>query len=281
MIHRTLSLKNADGETVYFDLRYAEGTAQAPVVILLHGFKGFKNWGFFPDLATSLARSDYVTVAMNFSRNGIGADGKNFTALDAFAKNTISHELQDVQLVIEALQQGKIGNHIVDAERIGLFGHSRGAAVALLTALEVDDLISAVVTWGAVGNLFRYSLEQIEQWEKQGFIEVVNQRTGQVMRMNRDYWDDLQKNREKFDLYTRIGEMEAPTLFIHGANDQAVSAEESVKLHENCGAVSKRLEIIEDADHTLGIKHPFEKSTRAYSIAKDLTESWFDRHLKF
>ncbi|WP_457566682.1 alpha/beta hydrolase family protein [Caldithrix abyssi] len=281
MIYRTQSIRNASGEIIRFDLRYPEGTSDAPAIIILHGFKGFKDWGFFPDLATSLAFSDYVTITLNFSRNGIGSDGKNFTALEAFARNTISHELEDVQTLIDAIKGGRIDNHVINPEAIGLLGHSRGAAVALLSALENEEHIGAVVTWAAVGNLYRYSEEEISAWKAQGYKEVVNQRTGQVMRMNATYLEDLEKNKEKFDLYHRIEDLEAPTLFIHGSEDTTVSPEESEKLHERCGAYSKRLEIIEGANHTFGIKHPFEKSTEPYAIARDLTESWFDRHLKY
>ena len=281
MIYRTQSIPNASGESIRFDLRYAEGTADAPVIILLHGFKGFKDWGFFPDLATSLAYSDYVTITLNFSRNGIGSDGKTFSNLEAFAQNTISHELEDVQTVLQAIKQGKIDNHVINPESIGLFGHSRGGAVALLTALQHEDDIGAVVTWAAVGNLLRYSNEEIQQWQQTGYLEVLNQRTGQVMRVNKTYLEDLQQNKDKFDLYRRVEDLEIPTLFIHGTDDPTVSHQESEILHRNCGAYSKRLELIEGADHTFGIKHPFEKSSQAYSIAKDLTESWFDRHLKF
>ena len=281
MIYRTKSILNPAGEKIHFDLRYTEGTADAPVIIILHGFKGFKDWGFFPDLATSLAYSDYVTITLNFLRNGIGSDGKSFNNLEAFANNTISHELADVQTVIQAIKQGKIDNHAINPDAIGLIGHSRGGAVALLTALENEDDIGAVVTWAAVGNLYCYSEEQIKQWQQQGYIEVVNQRTGQVLRMNKSYLDDLEANKQKFDLYGRIEDLEIPTLFIHGSDDTTISPEESEMLHEKCGAYSKRLEIIEGSDHTFGIKHPFEKSTEAYAVARDLTESWFDRHLKY
>ncbi len=280
MIFRTLTLNNAFNEPIRFDLRYAEGTTNAPVIILLHGFKGFKDWGFFPDLATSLVYSDYVTITLNFSKNGIGADGKTFTELENFAQNTISLELSDVETILQAIKKGQIDNHAINPEAIGLVGHSRGGAVALLTALEHDD-IGAVVTWAPVGDLYRFRDEQIKQWQTQGYIEVLNQRTGQIFKMNRTYWDDLQKNKEKFNLFERIQDLDVPALFIHGSEDETVPVEDSKQLYENCGAYSKRLEIIDGTDHTFGIKHPFEKATEPYNIAKDLTESWFDRHLKY
>ena len=281
MIRRLLTVPNKTDSVIHFDLRYSEGTSQAPVIIILHGFKGFKDWGFFPDLGTSLARSDYVTLSMNFSKNGIGPDGKSFTAFEDFAANTISQELEDVQTVVQAILDGKIGRQVIDPERIGILGHSRGGAVALLSALEFEDEIGAVVTWATVGNLFRYSDEQLKQWQEQGYLEVESKTLKRPLKVNWSYWQDLEANRDRYDLPERIKELEAPALFIHGDADKTIPAEESKLLYENCGAPSKRLEIIENTDHTFGIRHPFEVGSEAYYIARDLTESWFDHHLKY
>ncbi len=281
MIRRLLSVANHTDSVIHFDLRYSEGTSQAPLIIILHGFKGFKDWGFLPELATSLSRSDYVTLSMNFSKNGIGPDGKTFTALDDFAANTISQELSDVQMVLEAVLNGKIGKQVIDPERIGILGYSRGGAVALLSALEFEDTIGAVVTWATVGNLFRYSDEQLKQWQEQGYLEVQSKFVKQPLKVNWSYYQDLQENIERYNLPERIKELETPTLFIHGDADKTVPSEESKQLFENCGAPSKRLEILEETDHTFGIRHPFEVGSEAYYIARDLTESWFDHHLKY
>lgn len=279
MIRRLLSIKNEADEPIHFDLRYHEGASQAPVVILLHGFMSSKDWGFIPDLARTLIRSDYVTVALNFSRNGIGRDGKSFTALEKFAENTISQELSDVRAVVRAIRNGSIGKQVIDPERIGIFGHSRGGGIAVLSALEMPEEIGAVVTWSAVSRFGRFTEDELEQLKTQGFVEV--ETTNNKFRINRSFLDDLQQNQEKFDLVRRIEDLESPILFIHGGADSFVPPAESEELYENCGSASKRLEIIEEADHTFGIRHPFEVGTEAYNIAKDLTESWFDRHLKY
>ncbi|RLD16169.1 hypothetical protein DRI50_02515 [candidate division KSB1 bacterium] len=280
MIRRLLTEPN-DDSVIHFDLRYSEGTSRAPVIIILHGFRGFKDWGFFPDLAASLARSDYVTLSMNFSKNGIGPDGKSLTALDDFAQNTISHELADVRTVVQAILDEKIGKQVIDPERIGIIGHSRGGAVALLSALEFEEEIGAVVTWAVMGNLYRYSEEQIKQWQEQGYLEVESKSLKQPLKVNWSYWQDLEANRERYDLPERMKEFYTPTLFIHGASDNVISPEESKLLYENCASPSKRLEIIEETGHTFGVRHPFEVGSEAYYIARDLTESWFDHHLKY
>jgi len=280
MIRKSISVKNKSNEDITLDLLYDEGTREAPTILILHGFKGFKDWGFFPEISRSLSLSGYVTLCMNFSRNGIGMDPHRLTEIGKFADNTLSHEMDDVAAVLENIRNGNIGKRIINPDLIGIFGHSRGGSVALLSALENQDIIQAVVTWSAPGDLYRYSPEQIELWNKQGFIEVENPQTKQVMRLNKTYLDDLNKNKKRFSLTERITEMEIPVLFVHGASDTSVPTTDSELLYENCGSDFKRVEIIEEAGHTFGIRHPFEVRNPEYETAYDLTEYWFDTYVK-
>ncbi|MEJ2055758.1 MAG: alpha/beta fold hydrolase [Calditrichaceae bacterium] len=278
MIRKSYTLHNKSNEDLLLDLRYDEGTRDAPGIIIMHGFKGFKDWGFFPNLAGRMTASGYATICFNFSRNGIGSDLNNFTEPDKFANDTYSHQLADAETVLEAVKSGAIGKNIIDPEKLGILGHSRGGAIAILTARNHEDDFQALVTWSSISNLFRYSEEQIKQWEKQGYIEIENARTKQMMRINKTFWDDLNKNRKKYDIIEAVKEVEIPSLFVHGDQDTSVPYSESEALEENCSAYSKRMELIEGANHTYGIKHPFENETDAYETACTLTEHWFDNN---
>ena len=279
MVRKVYHIPNKHNEDIALDLRFEEGSRDVPTIIILHGFKGFKDWGFFPDLGRRLTQAGYATVCFNFSRNGVGANPEEFSELDKFAENSYSHELDDVKTVIQAIESGSIGKNIIDCERLGIVGHSRGGAVALLSVRELDDRFMAVTTWATIGNLYRYSKDEVVQWEEHGYIEIKNTRTGQMMRINKSFWEDLQANRERFDLPQAVSELEIPALFIHGADDTSVPPKESEELYERCGSFQKKLEIIESAGHTFGIRHPFEMPTQEYELAVNLTENWFDRHL--
>jgi uncharacterized protein len=278
MIRKSYTLQNKHKEDLLLDLRYDEGTREAPTIIIMHGFKGFKDWGFFPNLASRMTASGYATVCFNFTRNGIGSDLKNFTELDKFAENTYSHELADLETVLEAIKSGQIGNNIIDPEKLGIMGHSRGGAIAVLGVRDHQNDFQAMVTWSTISNLYRYSDDQIKHWESKGFIEIENSRTNQMMRLNKVFWDDLNKNKKRFDLIKAVKDIEIPSLFVHGVEDTSVSPSESEELHDNCNAYSKRLELIEGANHTFGIKHPFESDTTEYETACTLTEHWFDNN---
>lgn len=279
MIRKSITLQNKFNEDLLLDLRYDEGTRDAPTIIIAHGFKGFKDWGFFPDLCRRLNDSGYASICFNFSRNGIGKDPHNFTELDKFAENTCSHELADLEVILKAIKTESIGKRIINPEQLGLLGHSRGGAIASITAQRHPNDFLALVTWSSIANLFRYSEEQIKAWGENGYIEVENSRTKQIMRLNKSFWDDLTKNQTKFDLLKIIGKVEIPSLFIHGAEDTSVPVTESETLHQHSGAYLKRLEIIEEANHTFGIRHPFDTPTPEYETACYLTEHWFDSNL--
>ncbi len=279
MLRKTIRIKNASQEDIYLDLRHREDAHQNPVVVIIHGFKGFKDWGFFPELSERLALAGYIVVTPNLSRNGIGYDYHTFQNLDKFAQDTHSHELDDIRMVIKHIQDGKIARNTADISRLALLGHSRGGGSAVLLAAELGDQVATLVTWAAVDSFYRYSPEQIAQWEKNGFIEIENSRTKQMMRINKTFWDDLSKNKKKFDILAAAQKLENPALFVHGKNDVSVDPSEAENLHEKCASYVKRLELIEEAGHTFNIKHPMEKSDPAFDTACDITENWLDNYL--
>jgi dienelactone hydrolase len=265
MMRKSFTLLNRENEIIRGDLHYRSGIREAPAIIICHGFKGFKNWGFFPVLAERLADDGYVAVTFNFSRNGIGSDMQNFTELDKFAKNTLSHELSDLKLIIDQIYEKKIGDGFIDTERIGLLGHSRGGGVALLHAAQ-NTRIKALVTWAAISTFHRYDDEQTERWQKNGFIEIENLRTKQMLRLDKEVLDDLLKNRLKLDILAAAQKIKIPTLVIHGDQDTSVPVDEGKVIHENLGCEIKTLEIIEDADHTFQINHPMNSISEYYNI---------------
>ena len=87
MQERAFSVENDRGDTVHGDVRFVEDGSVKPVVVFCHGFKGFKDWGPFPEWGRFLARSGFVAVHFNFSRNGVTPEAPTeFTDLDAFAR---------------------------------------------------------------------------------------------------------------------------------------------------------------------------------------------------
>lgn len=275
-----------DGLPMKYDL-YApiSGTNRDfPVIIFLHGFKGFKDWGPFPDACEELSRNGFGVLAFNFSHNGIGDNQTEFDRLDLFEKNTLSRELDEVGIMIRALQTGEIDNthaHL-NTDVIGLVGHSRGGHVAVAAAAEYEA-VQGLVTWSAVANyLERFSDEAKQDWEKKGYTEFKNSRTGQMMKVGKVLYEDLRENADKLVAIKRVGDLRIPSLFIHGREDETIPYTDSEQLHIKCAAREKELRLIAKAGHTYGTAHPFEEEffPSPFQELVDATAAWFRQYLR-
>jgi uncharacterized protein len=278
MIERTVSLTNRRGIPFQADVRVSEGGGPSPVVIVCHGFKGFKNFAFFPYTSQKLCDRGFAVVTMNFSGNGIGDDPLNFTALDKFAQNTISQELDDVESVLDGIASGVLLGGQGNASRIGIMGHSRGGCTAIVKA-ALDPRLQCLVSWASPAALGRYSDELLRQWKEDGRYNFVNARTKQDMFVNYSYLEDIQANRERYSLDLAVSQLTIPHLIVHGTNDESVPVDAARRLHSYAKSSQAELALVEGGTHTFGTKHPFEGSTPALDRAIDKTAAWFRQWL--
>jgi len=63
-----------------------ENYPSAPCLIFVHGFKGFKDWGFGPYIGNFFAEKGFFSISFNLSHNGVGDSLTEFTELDKFAE---------------------------------------------------------------------------------------------------------------------------------------------------------------------------------------------------
>ena len=108
MIERPFSIDLPDGATLHGEVRSPEGDPPSSAVVVVHGFKGFKDWGFFPYLCECLTRDGHAVVSFNFSLNGIGEDPTAFTDLEAFGRNTLSREVEEILRILHEVRDGGI-----------------------------------------------------------------------------------------------------------------------------------------------------------------------------
>jgi len=245
-----------------------------PAVLVLHGFKGFMDWGFFPELGRRLARAGMAAVLFNTSGSGIGPDLERFSDEDAFEHNTFSRELEDVQSVHRWMGT----RPEIDLERVGLFGHSRGGGVALLHAAGTDDL-RAVATWAAISSIERFSEDVVSGWRERGFLVIHNSRTGQDLRLGTDVLEDVLAHRQALDIRAACGRIRTPTLLLHGTEDESVAFEEALALERAFPDGVARLSTHRGAGHTFGAKHPLEEVPESLDRALQETVEHFARHV--
>jgi dienelactone hydrolase len=232
----------------------AEERAQPlPYVLVLHGFKGFMDWGFFPELARRLVGQGLAVIRFNFSGSGVGEDPLELSEERAFFANTPSRQLDDVERVRTWLDGGAVP--WIDPRRGGLFGHSMGGAIALLHAARRHDY-RALVAWAPVAHFRRFAPEVEALWREQGQVEILNARTGQVHRLGLDWLLDIERNPRALDVEAACRRLATPTLIVHGSQDEAVPLEEGRRLAAAFPPGVARIAVQEGANHTFGAVHP-------------------------
>ena len=262
-----------------------EHPAPAPVVVLCCGFKGFAEWGFFPPLAALLAERGVAAVRFHYRDTGMQIGDEIVTDLEAFRRQTISGEIDDARAVLDALPQLAPGR--LDISRVALYGHSRGGAVALLSAAQLEDAgerggaqsLRALVTWSAISHFDRVSAEELRQWRETGSWTAVNTRTGQRLPIGLELVDDIERNREQLDPLRAAARRRVPWLIVHGDRDETVPIAEGDALASAAAPPAELLRIA-NADHAFGAKTPFAGPNPQLIEALNATQTWLLRWLR-
>ncbi|HEV8657219.1 MAG TPA: alpha/beta hydrolase [Thermoanaerobaculia bacterium] len=125
-------IRSRQGLPIHIDVD-ARREARA-LVVVVHGFKGFKDWGFFPWIGEYLCDAGFAVLRFNMS---------------GIAYTTQIHDVLDV---VDHAQSRFRGLPLF------LLGHSLGGGVALLASREIEDL-AGVVIWSAISHVDRWDDE--------------------------------------------------------------------------------------------------------------------------
>ena len=260
MIHKlnNIVIEGSSGKPILIDATFKSNTQAKQVVVFCHGFKGFKDWGPFNQIATHFAEQDIVFVKFNFSYCGTTVnDPLNFDDLKAFGNNNFCKELDDLKLVLDWIENCNELKGEVDSSKISLFGHSRGGSIAMLKTAE-DRRVSKVISWASPSN-FLDKLpkgEKLAKWKEMNVAYIYNGRTKQNMPMYFQFYENCLENSERLNIQNAVAKMSIPHLVVHGSEDPTVllTEAENIKIwNENT-----HLHIIEGSNHVLGGFHPYD-----------------------
>jgi pimeloyl-ACP methyl ester carboxylesterase len=273
-MNKDFRLKTNNGDYLNISAFGIENINSSVCLVLVHGFKGFKDWGFFPYTAKQFADKGYFVLSFNFSHNGIGESKLEFTELNKFAENTVSLEVSELVQVIKAYKNEFFSDNVFG--KICLIGHSRGGAVSLLSSLI--EVVDAYVVWASVDKLDRYTKRQKDEWRKQGFVEVLNSRTNQMMRMNIGLLEDIETNKSgSLSIEKAIKELNKPLLIVHGEQDLTVPIAEGEQIFNWSNKTITEFERLPAAGHTFDIVHLFEGSNKKFDSVLFKTEEFIHK----
>lgn len=271
---KNIYLENKEKKGFLADAFYNDVQKKRPLVIFIHGYKGYKDWGAWDLMAEKFAQAGFFFVKFNFSHNGTTVDNPDhFADLEAFGNNNYSKELSDLGIVIDHFIQ----NPNVDEEKVILMGHSRGGGISIIKTFE-DERINGLITLASVDTLDRFPKgEFFENWKKEGVYYALNGRTQQEMPHYYQFYEDYEKNIHQFDVERATEMAKAHMLIIHGTQDEAVGVKQAEHLH--LLHPNSELFLIENGNHTFGAKEPWTDS----DLPKDLntvTEKCIDFLIK-
>jgi dienelactone hydrolase len=249
-------LEQADGTVLEGEVRVIEGGGRKPALLLGHGFRGHKDWAFWPDIAERFARQGYYAVTFNFARI---AAAKSGDARKAAETVTLSRELEDWRTIVRSAVRGELPlAEGADLGRLAVLGHSRAGTSGLLIAGELTEVKAAVV-WNGGGAPIRPSAEEGQELTpaQQALI------------------DDLDRNGERFDARRVFASLAIPVLIVQGEADGERLLENFKALRDL--APHQSFVAIPGAAHRFGAADPYAGTTPALDIAVSETAAFLDR----
>ena len=274
MILKQFSISLGDG-VLHGDLHYA-GHSSCPILLIIHGFRGSKNWGFFPTIAEEFAQNGSIVLTWNMSLNGYSKNSQYIDQPDNFARNTITQEMVDTQSIIDSILQddriisGDIRSHWNGD--IHVLGHSRGGGIGILISAK-NPSIKKLALWNTISRFGRFTERQKKLWSETGTFPIDETEDGKVIAMNYTYISDLEFHGDEYSPLRSIAEVSADILIVHAEQDMTVPIREAHALQEK--SHSAHMHSIPQAGHIFGCTHPFTEMTSSLRDAIDTTTAFF------
>jgi pimeloyl-ACP methyl ester carboxylesterase len=266
---------NSGDAIIHGDIHHA-GHRICPILLIIHGFRGSKNWGFFPTIAKEFAQSGSIVISWNMSLNGYSENVQNIDQPENFARNTITQEIRDTQSIIDSILHDDLilSNDLRSKWNgdIHVLGHSRGGGVGILIC-EKNPSIKKLALWNTISRFGRFTERQKKLWSETGTFPIDETEDGKVIAMNYTYISDLELHGEEYSPLRAITEVSADILIVHAEQDMTVPIREAYTLQEKSHFA--QMHSIPQAGHIFGCTHPFTEMTSSLRDAIDSTTAFF------
>jgi dienelactone hydrolase len=261
-VTREWSIPGADGQPIIGDEDVPDGEPRG-VIVIAHGFKGYKDYGMFPRIARECAlRGNLIAHRFNFSHSGMTRDIARFERPDLFERDTWTRQVFDLTYVLRAIARGDLAGANLP---LFVLGHSRGGVTTILTAARLTypahhrespaNSLAGLITLAAPASCNPFTSEEQRQLLAQGWLESPSSRTGQRLRVGRAFVQEQLDDPALHDVLAHAARIACPIMVIHGRDDPTVpmhSAEEIVAAARDRAT----LRIIDGGDHVFNTANP-------------------------
>ena len=274
------TIEGSDGQPIYGNTHVPADGQPAGVMLLCHGFKGYKDYGFFPRLAGAAAEAGFITHRFNFSHSGMTEKIETFGRPELFERDTWGKQVADLRAVVAAIAGGRlVGGGLPQV----WFGHSRGGVTVALSAAraftEGADWAArpaGVVMASSPHRASTLSAELAGDLRERGRLPSPSSRTGQTLYVGKGWLDEIEADPDAFDPVKQIAGIACPILLLHGTGDETVSAASSEALRDAAGERAD-MHLIDGAGHTYNAPNPLP----ADDGLPPATAEMFDRVIGF
>ena len=258
------TLQNTHGLDLLGDT-HTPSCSPTACVIILHGFKGYKDYGFIPVLAHDLCAAGLLVHRLNFSTSGMTNEIETFARPDLFELDTWTRQVEDIVCAVQAIRAGELAGQNLP---VFLVGHSRGGASVLLASGRHGDALdlAGVITINAVDRCSRMSEPEQSAMLDRGYTLTESARTKQSLRIDKDWLKEQLEDPHAHDVLLQASQMHCPACILHGDDDQAVDWSAGTAIAQACNTSLIPLEL---GNHVLNMPNPSDiDSVRSAQLLK-------------
>jgi pimeloyl-ACP methyl ester carboxylesterase len=259
----------SNNKQAIYDLFLTEHPFEKPLIVFVHGYMGYKDWGAWNLMAEDIQKSGFSIAKLNLTHNGTTVDQPtDFADLEAFGNGGYWKELQDVQLFLNHLEKTHQMNEFI------LVGHSRGGGVVLLAGQ--DERVKQVHCLAPICDIeSRFPKnEELKQWKDEGVYNRINGRTGQKMPHYYSQYEEFSIHRDELDIEKSCKNIGKPVFVYHGEDDVSVLPIEGEKVAE---WTRGEFFLIQNTAHTFDAVEPWceaEMPTKMKELVKVMSANF-------
>ncbi|OGM25150.1 peptidase [Candidatus Woesebacteria bacterium RIFCSPLOWO2_01_FULL_39_61] len=281
---RYITSYKSEGLKIYGLLTVPNGTSPEggwPVIIFNHGYISpsiYKTTEKYIAYQDALALAGYTTFKSDYRGHGnsegnaTGGYGSNAYTIDVLNAVSSIKRLKNPENPSTPVDRSGL---IVDADRIGMWGHSMGGSITLKSMVTTKDIKAGVIWAGVVGSY----PDLIERWRRRsGPTPTIstNSQRGRWRRELVDKYGDPSQNPQFWNSISAnsyLSDISGPLQLHHGTLDASVPIEFSRTLEKQMTDVNKAVELYEYTgdDHNL---------SKNLSLALSRSVDFFDQYLK-
>lgn len=253
-----IHIKNARGLMLSGILHLPRGEGKCPAIIHLHGFTGYKEEENSVELARELTKQGFIVLRFDASGDG-ESEG---TLTDDYR---ITNYLQDIDAIYDFIRQ----HPRVDKNRIGVWGHSMGAMLAIIWGSKHPEIkavcsVSAPIEMGTTDWLAQF----MGKWKRNGWFTKISTSGRGTKKIPWAFAQDAQK----YKTLDYVGNVRSPLMVILGLAEDTVPPEHTRAIYKKANQPKELIEVE-------GMSHDYKKFPQQIRYVNSKIIPFFEKYL--